>query len=219
MSAERKLVVSSSFSRRGPHRASPAKSVLFSRRQKASLSTKGGKTEPRRRPCWASKGNTNASSIESRPLLSSNFCDDSLFLSLSLSQRSALSQSRRRRWKETTTTLLLFFFLCVAVVALSTKSKANNNNNTENREKESNAFWRLLLRLFFLSLFFVCLLSKCLGYYIEKKRTLCWIFALFEVHLLSETLFLKVKIDTYYYSCFTWSKIHSHILYVIFGTG
>ena len=85
MSAERKLVVSSSFSRRGPHRASPAKSVLFSRRQKASLSTKGGKTEPRRRPCWASKGNTNASSIESRPLLSSNFCDDSLFLSLSLS--------------------------------------------------------------------------------------------------------------------------------------
>ena len=93
MSAERKLVVSSSFSRRGPHRASPAKSVLFSRRQKASLSTKGGKTEPRRRPPWASKGNTNASSIESRPLLSSNFCDDSLFLSLSLSlsQRSALS--------------------------------------------------------------------------------------------------------------------------------
>ena len=91
MSAERKLVVSSSFSRRGPHRASPAKSVLFSRRQKASLSTKGGKTEPRRRPCWASKGNTNASSIESRPLLSSNFCDDSLFLSLSLSLKEALS--------------------------------------------------------------------------------------------------------------------------------
>ena len=59
---------------------------------KASLSTKGGKTEPRRRPpCWASKGNTNASSIESRPLLSSNFCDDSLFLSLSLSLKEALS--------------------------------------------------------------------------------------------------------------------------------
>ena len=150
MSAERKLVVSSSFSRRGPHRASPAR-VLFSRRQKR-LSNKGGKTEPRRRP-WASKGNTNASSIESRPLLSSNFCDDSLFLSLSLSQRSALSQSRRR-WKETTTTLLLFFFLFVAVVALSTKSKANNtNNNTENREKESNAFWRLIETFFFVPFF------------------------------------------------------------------
>ena len=162
MSAERKLVVSSSFSRRGPHRASPAKSVLFSRRQKASLSTKGGKTEPRRRPPWASKGNTNASSIESRPLLSSNFCDDSLFLSLSLSlslsKKRALSQSRRRRWKETTTTLLLFLFLCVAVVALfSTKSKANTNTTTENREKESNAFWRLLLRLFcFFCPFFLC---------------------------------------------------------------
>ena len=126
-----------------------------------------------------------------------------LSLSLSLSKKRALSQSRRRRWKETTTTLLLFLFLCVAVVALfSTKSKANTNTTTddENREKKSNAFWRLLLRLFFFCpFFFVSLFCKCLGYYIEKKKDclLCWIFALFfEVHLLSETLVLKVKIST-----------------------
>ena len=155
MSAERKLVVSSSFSRRGPHRASPAKSVLFSRRQKASLSTKGGKTEPRRRPCWASKGNTNASSIESRPLLSSNFCDDSLFLSLSLSLKEALSLKvvvvvgkRRRRPSSS-------FSSFVSPVLLSRRKAKPTTPTTPKTERKRATLFGGLLRLFFCPFFCV----------------------------------------------------------------
>ena len=116
---------------------------------KASLSTKGGKTEPRRRPP-ASKGNTIASSIESRPLIF-NFA--MILLSLSLSQRSALSLKvvvvvgkRRRRPPPLS-------LPCVAVVALfSTKSKANTNTTTDDENRKSNAFGGFF-ETFFLSLF------------------------------------------------------------------
>ena len=151
MSAERKLVVSSSFSSGRAHRASPAR-VLFSRRQKR-LSTKGGKTELQGRRPWASKKEP-MSSIERAALLSPNFCARQ-----NNRKKKKRSFRRRRRWKETTTTLLLFFFLD-GVAPLSTKSKANTNTDDDNereREKErNNAFWRL--DFFFCPFFFVSLL-------------------------------------------------------------
>ena len=126
---------------------------------KASLSTKGGKTEPRRRPPpWASKGNTNASSIESRPLLSSNFCDDSLFLSLSLSlsKKRSLSKSSSSLERDDDDPPPLFLPLCRRCCSLDEKQSQKQQQHRKQREREQR-FLAASFETFFLSLFFVCL--------------------------------------------------------------
>ena len=145
---------------------------------KASLSTKGGKTEPRRRPPWASKGNTNASSIESRPLLSSNFCDDSLFLSLSLSlslkEARSLSKSSSSLERDDDDPPPLSLPLCRRCCSLLDEKQSQHQHHhrrRKQREKEQRFLAASFETFFFCPFFFVSLFCKCLGYYIEKKRT------------------------------------------------
>ena len=162
MRAERKLVVSSSFSR---HRASLSAFVRFSRRQqKRRLSTtQGGKTEPQgRRPPWASKGNTLRLRLREPP----SYLPIFVCVKTTGKKRSALFVvvvvvgKRRRRPSS-------FSSSCRCCASLDTKSKANTNTNDDDNERErekererTNAFWRRFVPFFFVPFFCVSLLEE-----------------------------------------------------------
>ena len=126
---------------------------------KASLSTKGGKTEPRRRPCWASKGNTNAclrlrAALSYLPIFVMIL---SFSLSLSLSKKRSLSKSSSSLERDDDDPPPLFLPLCRRCCSLDEKQSQQHQQHRKQREREQRFLAASFETFFFLSLFFVCL--------------------------------------------------------------
>ena len=94
----------------------------------------------------------------------------SFFLSLSLSKKRSLSKSSSSLERDDDDPPPLFLPLCRRCCSLDEKQSQQHQHHRKQREREQR-FLAASFETFFLSLFFyVSLLSKCLGYYIEKKK-------------------------------------------------